>query len=398
MMHAVKEHGFPTTTVREIASLAGVSNSTFYKQFDSLEDCFLATFDSIVAVDAERVRSAFLAESGYRKQLRAAFETYLNIAIDHPDWTDFVVVESLRLGAAGVARRQRASEIYEELVSNALADTAEEGAVWELTARAIVGGIRGLVQGRIRSGELEELRSHIDEFLDWVLSYRRIGNPSALALAQIEPRLPPFGQPAADELWDERPDSIRDRTRLTQRERMVRGAAMVAAEDGYAKLSIPAITGAAGVSNQTFYEHFSSAQEAFLEALDVIQLHAATRVVAAVDLPESWVEKLVAGLARLLIFLADNPMTARLPFIEAIGAGPEGLDRVGMLVDGLVAVFDLHHVPAEVGHPLPDVVVAAIAGGIYAVLQREVAEGRAEALPELLPEIAFIALAPFGAA
>ena len=264
-----------------------------------------------------------------------------------------------------------------------------------MTVRAIVSGIRGLVQRKVRNGEVEELRDHIDELLDWGLSYRRIGNPSALAVAQKQPRLPPIGQPASDELWDERPDSIRDRSRLTQRERMVRGAAMVAAENGSGKLSIPAITGAAGVSNQTFYEHFSSAQEVFLEAIDVIGLHAATRVGAAAELAENWVEKLVAGIARLLIFLANNPLTSRLPFIEALAAGPEGLDRVWMLIDGLVALFDLNGVPAEVGSPLPELVVEAIAAGIYAVIQREVAEGRTEALPELLGEIATIGLAPF---
>ena len=397
MMHAVKLHGYPSTSVREITSLAGVSNSSFYEQFDSLEDCFLNTFDVIVNREVEQVKEVFLAESGYRRQLRAAFEAYVNIAIDQPDQTQFVVVESLRLGAAGVARRQNVSETYEELVTQAAADADEDGGISQLTVRAIVGGIRGLVQRRVRSEEIKELPNHIDELLDWGFSYRRVGKPYALDLAQQLPRLPPIGQPAADELWDERPDSVRDRTRLTQRERMVRGAAMVVAENGYGKLSIPAITGAAGVSNQTFYEQFSSAQEVFLEAIDVIALHAATRVGAAAELTEGWVEKLVAGIARLLVFLANNPLTSRLPFIEALAAGPEGVDRIGMLIDGLVALFDLKNVPTEVGHRVPDLVVEAIADGIYAVLQREVAEGRTEKLPELLPEIAFIALVPFGA-
>ena len=57
-------------------------------------------------------------------------------------------------------------------------------------------------------------------------------------------------------MWDERPDSIANRLTLSQRERIVRAAAMVVAEKGYEKLSIPAIASGAGVSNQTFYEHF----------------------------------------------------------------------------------------------------------------------------------------------
>lgn len=395
VMHAVKVHGYPSTSVREITSLAGVSNSTFYGQFGSLDDCFLSAFDSIVAGEVEQIRSSFLAESGYKRQLRSAFETYLDIAVDQPDRTRFVVLESLRLGAVGLASQQRVSEIYEGLVSRASVDSDGQQAISELAIRAIVGGIRSLLQRRVRSGEVKELRQHIDVLLAWGFSYRMSANLDALDLAQRQPRLPPIGQPAADEVWDERPDSIRDRTRLTQRERMVRGAAMVVAENGYGKLSIPAITGAAGVSNQTFYEHFSSAQEAFLEAIDVIGLHAATRVGTAAELADGWVERLLSGLARLLIFLATNPLTARLPFIEAPAAGSEGLDRVGMLVDGMVALFDLKNIPAEVGHPLADVVIEAIAGGIYAVIQREIAGGRTEALPDLLPEIAFIALAPF---
>lgn len=50
------------------------------------------------------------------------------------------------------------------------------------------------------------------------------------------------------------------------------------------------------------------------------------------------------------------------------------------------------------GAALPGVVVEAICGGVFVVLQREVATGRAEVLPELLPEIAFIALTPLGVA
>ena len=40
--------------------------------------------------------------------------------------------------------------------------------------------------------------------------------------------------------------------------------------------------------------------------------------------------------------------------------------------------------------------IEAIAGGIWAVIQHEISEGRAETLPDLLPEILDIILLPFG--
>ena len=50
-------------------------------------------------------------------------------------------------------------------------------------------------------------------------------------------------------------------------------------ENGYETLSIPAISAAAGVSNQTFYDHFAGKQEAFLAGFDLLA-EDALRVVA----------------------------------------------------------------------------------------------------------------------
>ena len=398
MMHAVGRHGYAGTNLQDVVALAGVSNTTFYEQFDSLDDCFLATHDAIVANGIEQMERAFSSKSAPREQLRAAFEQYVELTITEPAATHFVVVESLRLGAAGVAHRRRMSEAIERMLRDTAIRTPIEGEVSDVTIRAIVGGIRGVVQHRVQSGQAVEMRKHIDTLLDWGFSYQRPGGAGALRLPEgqaISPRTKASERIVEEELWDERPDSIRSRATLTQRERIVRAVAMVAAEGGYAKLSIPAITRAAGVSNQTFYEQFTSAQTAFLEAFDVLGRRAAARISAAMEVEETWAGSIVAGVDELLRYLAEKPQVARLPFIEAISAGSEGIDRVSILIDGLMGLFNPSTVPAEVGAPLPELVVEAIGEGIFAALQHEVAKGRAKALPKLLPEFAFLALAPF---
>ena len=70
MVEAVARHGYPGTTLRELVRLAGVSKSTFYEHFESKQDCFLATFDEIVAQVTARVGVAYREEGDFRERLR----------------------------------------------------------------------------------------------------------------------------------------------------------------------------------------------------------------------------------------------------------------------------------------------------------------------------------------
>ena len=398
MIDAVARNGYSATTLRELVSLAGVSNTTFYEHFDSKQACFLATSDAIVARAAEQTQRAYRSQSGYRARLQAALTAFVDFVIAEPAASSLVLVDSLSLGAAGVAHRQQASEAFELLVRQSAGRASERGEISDLTIRAIVGGIRRIVNDALRRGETGRLRDHLEEILDWGLSYQRPGGAGAMRLPEPQTLAPEARISVTtedEEMWDERPDSIRSRSTLTQRQRMVRGAAMVVAENGYEKLSIPAITGAAGVSNQTFYEHFTSKQEVFLEAIDTQGRRAAARIGSVIAANWIWPDAILTGLQELLGTLAETPLLARLPFIDVLAAGPAAMDRVDAVLDRLTALFGLGAVPADIGPPLPDIVVEAICGGIFVVIQHEIAAGRTEGLPDLLPEIAFIALAPF---
>ncbi len=399
MVEAVSRNRYQATTLRELVSLAGVSNSTFYEHFDSKQDCFLATFDEIVALASERIERAYRAESALRERLRAAFDELMDILAEEPAATHLVIVDSLSLGAAGVIRRQRMAEKFELMFRQSFEQAPERGEVSDLTIRAIVGGIRSVVYRSIRGGETGELRKHVGELLDWGLSYQRRGGASAsrLPTTAFKPTLTATEGSDDEPGWDEPPDSPRSRSKLTQRERIVRAAARVADQTGYESLSIPAITSAAGVSNQTFYQSFRSKQEAFLAALDILGPRSWPQIIAATRAQEGWIDAVGAGLRTLLTSIAENPLFARLAFIEALTAGSVAADRAIGGTERVTALFNFSAIPAGLGARPPDIVVEAIGGGIWLVIQHEVAQGRTESLPELTPEIAYILLAPFGA-
>src|SRR5437868_3078358 len=58
MIDLVGEQGYRATTIAQVSSRAGVSRKAFYEHFANKQECFLATYDMIVAEGFERVEEA----------------------------------------------------------------------------------------------------------------------------------------------------------------------------------------------------------------------------------------------------------------------------------------------------------------------------------------------------
>jgi AcrR family transcriptional regulator len=399
MVEAVARHGFAGTTLRELVALAGVSRTTFYEHFENKQDCFLATFDAIVAELEVRVGEAYRSGGDFRDRLVAGLGAFMEIAVEEPAAASLAAVDSLTLGAAGVAHRQRAAEAFEALVQQSFDHSPSNREVSATTVRAIVAGIRGVTYRRLRGGLAEELPGTVDELVDWALAYQLPESEvthRAIAAAKVPQS---DGDEEAAEAptldWREPPDSPRSRAELSQRDRIVRAAARVVVERGYEALSIPTISSAAGTSNQTFYEHFSSKRDAFLAAFEILSGEALRRSVVAYARQDQVPEAIGAGLRAMLEFIAGNELFARLAFFELPTAGPPALDRADATLDLFTAY--LQDSP-ELGPSLPQTIMEAIPSAIWAVIQHEITQGRLETLPEIAPEAARIVVASFGPA
>jgi AcrR family transcriptional regulator len=397
MVEAVGRHGYTGTTLGELVALAGVSRSTFYEHFANKQDCFLSTFDTIVEALGVRVGEAYRSGGDFRERLLAGLGSFMDLAVEEPAAASLAAVDSLTLGAAGVAHRQHAAEAFEVLVQQSFDHSPSRRQVSPTTVRAIVAGIRGVTYRRLRAGHPEELPGTVPELVDWALAFQLPESEAtsrAIAAAEV-PQLEDPTEEAPAVSWEEPPDSRRGRSQLSQRERIVRAAARVVVERGYEALSIPAISSAAGTSNQTFYEHFSSKRDAFLAAFEILSTEALTRSVAAYDRQEEPPEAVGAGLRAMLEYVADNELFARLAFFELPTAGPPALDRADATLDLFTAY--LRKSPL-LGPPLKGSILEAIPSGIWAVIQHEIAHDRLRQLPEIAPEVARIVVASFGPA
>jgi AcrR family transcriptional regulator len=402
MVEAVARHGFAATTLNELVGVAGVSKSTFYEHFDNKLDCFLATFDEIVREVATRVEEAYRRPGDFRARLSNALTVFMDLVVDEPAAASLTAVESLTLGAGGVARREQGSRAFERMVRQSFDHSSSPVEISDVVVRAIVAGIRGVVYRHLRDNDAAALPGSVGWLVDWALSYQYEPGEAArraIEAARHAPTRKPEHEPrenGEDALpWEEPADSPRSRSQLTQRERMIRAAAQVVVARGYEALSIPAISGAAGTSNQTFYEHFDSKRDAFLAAFEAVAADG-LRVAGGAFVAEGGRPEAVgAGIRALLEYFAERDLFSRLAFFELPSAGPVALDQADRALDDFTRFLQPGLVPVALGGPPPPQVLPAIASGIWAVIQHEIAHGRRQSLPALAPEITWLAVGPF---
>jgi AcrR family transcriptional regulator len=175
----------------------------------------------------------------------------------------------------------------------------------------------------------------------------------------------------------------------------VRAAAQVVVERGYASLSIPAISRAAGVSNQTFYENFESKRDAFLVAFEQIAGEVMEVTGDAFREAGDSPKAIGAGVRAILEYFAERELFARLAFFELPTAGPLALDRADQIIDGFTVFLQPGMTPSAFGAPLEPRILPAIATSVWAAIQHEIAHGRGRSLPDLAPEITLLAVGPF---
>jgi AcrR family transcriptional regulator len=320
----------------------------------------------------------------------------MEMVLAEPAAARLAIVESLTLGAAGVAERERASEAFELMVRQSFEHSPSDYEVGAATVRAITAGLRGVVYRRLRAGEPEQLPALVPDLVDWALGYQgpesEIERRAAAAAAEPRP-----STRAGDEVpWTESPDSRRSRAELTQRERIVRAAGRLVIAKGFEALSIPAISNASGTSNQTFYEHFSNKREAFLAAFEESAATGLAATASAFEELGDRPEAVGAAIRAMLEHITANEHFARITFFDLQTAGPLALDYADLVMDSFTAFLQPDRAPSELGAPLPEGVLQAIGSGVWAVIQHEIVAGRLGTLPDMAPQITRVVSSPFG--
>jgi AcrR family transcriptional regulator len=161
------------------------------------------------------------------------------------------------------------------------------------------------------------------------------------------------------------------------RARMMRAMVEIAGENGYAAASVSALLSRARVSSKTFYEHFSNADDCFIETFDECLRDLQGVVVAAYQHPGRWAERIRAAMLAALSFLEHDRPVAVLLFLEAPKVGAAIEERRARVVQILRLVVDAGRAEAGTGLTPPEITnEVVVEGAIGAVRARLAGRGR----------------------
>ncbi|MEX2107032.1 MAG: TetR/AcrR family transcriptional regulator [Solirubrobacterales bacterium] len=163
------------------------------------------------------------------------------------------------------------------------------------------------------------------------------------------------------------------------------------AEKTYAATTITDIVGGARISRTTFYKRFADKRDCFDATVDSCLLElqeAAATAHSPGDPPPDAVRKATVGMLELL---ASKPAMAQLLSGEAVSVDPAVVERYRrLLIPALEGLWDAAGEP-KTSHVDPGLSFARAQLLIF----NEIAAGRSDALLALLPEIVYLAVAPF---
>lgn len=180
----------------------------------------------------------------------------------------------------------------------------------------------------------------------------------------------------------------------SQRERLLAAVVRVTATKGYERMSVADILSAAGVGRQTFYELFSDKRDCLLAAHEALVDQLESQVREIFERSGPWPRRVRDALAAVLHWFAANPDAARVTLIELGPIGPIARERFLVTFHRFTALLDEGREGSEAAETLPNITSLAAATALARIFE-EIASGRTEQLPDLLPELTFEMLIPF---
>ena len=379
-----------------------MSTQTFYDFFADREDGLAAACSAA----ADRVFDHALAACAAAADVpaRAWLEGLLGACHRHPDAARLLFVEGQAGGPLirGLLRRAFAEV---ERALEPLLEGPRSSRPLDLPAGALLGGVGAVVCSRLRAEGAPELPGLLDDLWAWVCSYQLAARAprSSVASSMLLSCVPPLpADLAGSSLRLDAQPLPRRRHRLPvavagrmQRARIMCATAELMLARGYADVTVTDIVAASRISRTTFYTHFASKQDAFLAAQQHGSVGLLRACASAYFAPSRWPQRVWNVLRVVTGVVEANPEFAHVRLVDCYTAGPVAVDHMEQL-RGAAGVFlqEGFRFRRQAG-VLPTLCVEAITGAVFELVRRDLAAGDGAIVPRRLPQLTFVAIAPF---
>jgi AcrR family transcriptional regulator len=186
------EKGYRAVTVADIVRRAGIARNTFYENFSSKEDCFLAACDFAVNEALSRAVDAGGKFDVWPAMVRAGLAAFLKYVAGEPALARTCIVEALSAGPAAVDRYERSIQAFVPLFRMGRKVSAKGEELPTTLEETIVGGIFWILYQRIIMGQVEQIEDLLDQLVEFSLT-PYLGAESAKRIAGEEAPTPAAG-------------------------------------------------------------------------------------------------------------------------------------------------------------------------------------------------------------
>lgn len=375
MVATVAEKGYEATTVADLVELSGVSRSAFYKHFEDKQACFVAAVEAMVEPTLKRLGADESAPPGIERA-RGAFEDLIQTIVKQPAAAKMCIVEVYAAGPEGAELVDGMMDSATALAAHLLEQVPERQGMPIELVRSIVGGIQKVIHKRLYRGQEDQLTELTPQLWDWLFCYPV--PPGALkATRRRSVATLPF----------------EERQKLaTPPERILRALAAVVAEKGYPDTTVAEVVECAGTSQRTFYEHFKNKEDAIVAALDSGSAHMLAAALPAFRRAPDWKHAVHDTIEAMFRWGAEEPEYARMGGKEMYAAGKRALDQREVVTEGMEGLLAPGY---ELKPGTPPIAAEAVGGALYSLLYDHVNKKGPETLPDLVPTLVYVTLAPF---
>ncbi len=400
MIAVMGRRGYAGASVARVIEQAGVSRATFYAHFADREECFLAAYRQL-AQGLEEELEGLERHADPATWRREAVAALLAGTEAHPAAARVVLIEGLAGGPTVRAEHARLIDKVERAAAPRL-DDADGPGQCQIPARPAVAGVGNVAMIRIFRGETGRISQLLDDLLAWIDSYRAAAGespPGGLDWAELARQAgvnpPPPERRSPEKLPRGRGALPAGEVAAEHRDRILRAVARLSREKGYADTSVADLVAAAAVTREVFYELFRNKEEAFLATQEMGLQESVANAAGAFFVGDTWPDRVWNGLEALITYVAGQPDLVYVDLVESYAAGAAAIRRSFDNRMAYTLFLEDGYRERPEAAALPRLCSEAIGGAILEVMRRQVLTGESERMLEVLPQLVYVALAPF---
>jgi hypothetical protein len=110
---------------------------------------------------------------------------------------------------------------------------------------------------------------------------------------------------------------------------------------------------------------------------------------------DEWPRAVAAGLHALIDYVTSEPAHAHLSLVDTFAASPDAIEIRDRALHSFSAYLSPGYGLAPKGLNVPAIAAEAVTGGIWQILHDYIDNGRIAELPEIAPQVVYLALVPF---